>query len=54
VVDRTLTGSPIYIIDNANYSYILAFIITAASERHGVVSVRVGYTNDLYLPAVQK
>lgn len=54
IVSFTFTGSPLLTIDNANYSYFLAFYIPVADPGFGLVSARVGYQRSVYLPTVQK
>lgn len=54
VVDRTLTGTPIVTIDNANFSYFLVAVLPATGTGFGLVTARIGYATSAFLPEVSK
>lgn len=56
VVVRSATGTPITVVNNASYNYFLVVGLQAASDRFGLVSIRVGYgyPSTAFLPTVRR
>lgn len=54
ILSRTLTGTPIEVIDNYNNSYFLGLTLTQQSSQFGLISAQVGYASSSFMPTVTR